>query len=108
LLGHPYIVDSNKMMGVPEVMIRHNFEWLENQGFPTRTHRDAPPAQRGRPAPECAPGIRAYTEGKLHIDTTPTPTAGVGVLLTCKPDGIPEYSPVWAVPVTHVAVPLIG
>lgn len=108
MLGHPCIVDSNKMMGVPEVMIRHDIEWLENQGFAARTRRGAPLGQQRQLEPECAPDIRTYTEGKLHIEPTPTPTAGVGVLLICKPAGIPGHAPVWAVPVTHVAVPMIG
>jgi hypothetical protein len=93
LLEHPYIVESNKVMGVPEVTIRHGMEWLENQGLAARTRRGAPLGQQRQLEPECAPDIRTYTKGKLHIEPTPTPTAGVGFLLTCKPDGIPGHAP---------------
>jgi len=93
------------MMGVPEVMIRHDIEWLENQGFAARTRRGAPLGQQRQLEPECAPGIRACTEEKLDIEPTPTPTAGVGVLLIRKPDGIPDMhrfgryqSPMWLYP----------
>ena len=95
-------------MGVLEVTIRHDIKWLENQGFAVRTRKGAPLGQQRQLEPECTPGIRTYTEGKLHIEPTPTPTAGVGVLLICKTDGTHRHSPVWAVPVTHVAVPMSG